>query len=142
MTAWLLWLLISGSLIIAEVFTLTFYLLLAGIGALVASGMAASGFSGPVQILTMTAVTLIGCVFVHKLRPQNQHPDHRTNPNLNMDIGTTVHIASVHPDGKFSVMLRGARWDAIVENDAAPSADTAYTITKIDGSTLILTPKS
>lgn len=142
MTTWLLWLLISGSLIIAEIFTLSFYLLLAAIGALVASGLAATGFDTTTQIVIATLVTLAGWIFLNKFKPQNRHPDHRSNPDLNMDIGTTVRILSISADGKISVLLRGARWDARIENNETTDVTATYTITKIDGSTLILTKKS
>lgn len=142
MTAWLFWLLVSGSLIIAEMFTLSFYLLLAGIGALVACGLAATGFNDVTQVLAAALVTLLGWFMLQKYKPQNAHPDHRTNPDLNMDIGATVRIASVAPDGKLSVMLRGARWDAQIEDGSAPDTTKDYTISKIDGSTLILKQKS
>lgn len=142
MTAWLLWLLISGSLIIAEIFTLSFYLLLAAIGALVASGLAATGFDTTIQIVVATLVTFGGWVLLNKFKPQNQHPDPRSNPDLNMDIGATVRILSISADGRISVLLRGARWDAKIENGEAPDVTSDYIITKIDGSTLILSKKS
>lgn len=142
MAVWLLWLIISGIFIVAEVFTLTFYLLLAGLGALAASGMAALEFSTTIQIFTATLITIIGWFIVHKYKPQNLHPDSRSNPNLNMDIGTVVKLAAIAADGKISVMLRGARWDAVIEHDATPDITAQYIITKIDGSTLILTPKN
>ena len=138
MTAWLFWLLASASLIIAEIFTLSFYLLLAGIGALVASGLAATGFGTATQILSATIVTLTGFFLIHKYKPQHKHPDSRTNPDLNMDIGTTVRILSVAPDGKLSVRLRGARWDAKLDGNGVPDLNADYIISKIDGSTLIL----
>ncbi len=143
MTPWLLWLLICGLLVIAEIFTLSFYLLLAAIGALVASGLAASGVDMAVQILAAAIITLIGWAWLSKFKPQNAHPDSRTNPALNMDIGATVRLASITPDGRISVLLRGARWDAQMEDGVIPqdlSGD--YTIVKIDGSTLILNRKN
>lgn len=141
MTAWLFWLLISASLIIAEIFTLSFYLLLAGIGALVASGLAATGFNDIVQVLAAALVTLAGWFLLNKYKPEKLHPDHRANPNLNMDIGSEVKIASIDPDGKLHVLLRGARWDAKIDDGTIADNAKTYTISKIDGSTLYLTSK-
>lgn len=141
MTAWLFWLLISASLIVAEIFTLSFYLLLAGIGALVASGLAATGFNDITQVVVAALVTLVGWFLLQKYKPQNQHPDHRTNPDLNMDIGQTVRLASISSDGKISVILRGARWDAQIDDGSIPDQTKDYIISKIDGSILILNPK-
>ncbi len=141
MSAWLFWLLVSATLIIAEIFTLSFYLLLAAIGALVAAGLAATGFGNVVQILAAAIVTLIGWFLLRKYKPEKLHPDHRANPNLNMDIGSEVKIASVAPDGTLHVLLRGARWDAKIDDGTAPDTTKIYTISKIDGSTLHLTSK-
>lgn len=141
MTAWLFWLLVSGTLIIAEIFTLSFYLLLAAIGALIACGLAASGFNDITQVIAAALVTLLGWFLLNKFKPQNEHPDHRSNPALNMDIGQVVRLSAISPDGKLSVFLRGARWDAQIENDSQPDLTQDYVITKIDGSILILKPK-
>ncbi len=141
MTAWLFWLLISGSLVAAEIFTLSFYLLLAGIGALVASGVAATGYDSAAQLIAATGVTLIGWAALQKYNPKHQHPDSRTNPALNMDIGNTVRINSIDANGKISVILRGANWEARIEDGSEPDTTVGYIITKLDGSILILTKK-
>ena len=142
MATWLIWLVVSGIFIIAEVLTLTFYLLLAGAGALVAALFAWLEMSVPAQIIAATLVTIVGWIIVHKYRPQNAHPDPQTNPALNMDIGTVVRLSEITPEKKLLVNLRGARWEARVENDPSPDMTREYVIKRIDGSTLILTPQS
>ena len=142
MAVWLIWLIVSGILIAAEIFTLSFYLLLAGFGALFAALLAYFEYEPTWQILAAAIVTLIGWFFVHKFKPENQHPDSRENPALNMDIGETVKISSAQPDGRLSVMLRGARWYAKLESDVPPDLNTNYTIVRIEGSILILKPKA
>lgn len=142
MAVWLIWLIISGILIAAEIFTLSFYLLLASFGALSAALLAYFEYSPTHQILAAAIVTFIGWVLVHKFKPENKHPDSRTNPALNMDIGETVKISSAQPDGRLSVILRGARWDAKIEGDVPADTNTIYTIIRIEGSILILQPKA
>jgi len=142
MATWLIWLIVSGIFIVAEVLTLTFYLLLAGIGAVVAAALAYLGAGITAQIIGATLVTVIGWGIIHKYKPQNLHPDPQTNPDMNMDIGAVIRIHSLTPDGKIHVMHRGARWDAKIENNTPADIAKEYVISKIDGSTLIINPKS
>ena len=141
MAVWLIWLLLSGILIVAEILTLSLYLLLAGIGALLGAALAFFGTGIGVQITAATILTLISWALLTKFRPQKKHPDSRTNPDLNMDIGTDVKISDITPDGKLSVMLRGARWDAKLDHNTTPDLTATYKIVKIDGSILILKEK-
>lgn len=141
MATWLIWLIVSGIFIVAEVLTLTFYLLLAGIGAIVAAALAFFGATITAQIIGATLITVIGWGIIHKYKPQNLYPDPQTNPALNMDIGTEVRIHSITPDGKAHVLLRGARWNAKIENNIPADISKEYVISKIDGSILILNPK-
>ncbi len=141
MALWLIWVLAASALIIVEVFTVSFYLLLAAIGALVAAFAAYLGFELAFQIFIASIVTLIGWTALHKFRPQVKHPDSRANPDLNMDIGASVRIKGIDANGDLIVSHRGANWAAQIENGEAANLSLDYQIIKIDGAKLILAPK-
>jgi membrane protein implicated in regulation of membrane protease activity len=141
MAAWIIWIIMAAILSIAEMITSSFYLLLAAFGALAAALLAYLGFSDVAQILTATLVTLIGWGILYKIRPHASRGDAQSNSDMNMDIGATVKISEIN-DSNLKVNYRGAMWNAeLFDASFVPSLTETYLISRISGSTLILTPK-
>lgn len=88
MTDWMSWLVIAGILIIAELFTGTFYLLMIAIGLGAGALAALSGASGPLQTLVAAAVGLLATAILHRSRFGRPARSEATRDrNVNLDIG-------------------------------------------------------
>lgn len=150
MVDWGIWLLIAAVLVVLEMFTGTFYLLMIAIG-LCAGGIAAFLGSGlPAQFIMATVVGVIATVSLHRTRLAKQPRTVASrNPDVLMDIGQTVRVThwSGTPEGTRTarVSYRGADWDVELEEGAAIHSDAQmssdeYRIREIRGSRLIVVP--
>jgi membrane protein implicated in regulation of membrane protease activity len=133
-----LWWAIAGIvLIIAELVSGTFYLLVIGIAALAGAGVAYSGYSFWIQTVVAAAVTVVGVLMTHRYRAkQASMPG---SPPL--DVGQSVVLdAWVNQvDGVARVRYRNALWDAkVISGSDARAGDVLY-ISGLDGSTLHVT---
>jgi membrane protein implicated in regulation of membrane protease activity len=137
MDDWVNWGIGAGILVVAELFTGTFYLLMIAVG-LGFGGLAALlGASGPVQTLTAAAVGLVATSVLHRSRfgrPAKGNPNR--DHNVNLDIGERVTVAAWQ-DGRARVMYRGAPWDVELGPGALPEAGE-FRIVEIQGSRLIV----
>lgn len=139
MNDYTLWWLAAGAAVIAELLTGTFYLLMTGVG-LAAGAVAAHLGAPPTAQVTVAAVAggvaVLLCWSVRRRRPPP--PDSTANPDLNLDIGQTVHVTEWQPDGTAHVHYRGANWHARLQFPQAGAAPGKYHIRAIEGSELIL----
>jgi membrane protein implicated in regulation of membrane protease activity len=134
------WLIIAAILAGAEMFSGTFYLLVLALGA--GAGALAAHFNQTleIQIGAAAVVAVLGYIVLRQVRPPKPPRDAAANPDLNIDIGTTVRLADVLADGTVRVTFRGTTWNARIDG-AAPDANKTYQIARIEGATLILTPQ-
>lgn len=137
MNDWVNWIIGAGILLIAEMFTGTFYLLMIAIGLAFGALAALLGASGPVQTLIAAAVGLVATSLLHRSRfgrPAriSANRDH----NVNLDIGERVTVAAWQ-DGRARVMYRGAPWDVELGPGALPEPGE-FRIVEIQGSRLIV----
>jgi len=132
------WWLISGGTIVLELLSGTIYLLLLGIGFAAAALMAHAGFGLGAQIST-AAVVGVGAVaawyVIRRRRPAP--PPSRANRDVNLDIGSHVHIECWNADGTASVRYRGAQWTAIPRDGHAPEPGE-HRVGEIVGSRLVV----
>jgi len=146
MNDWMIWFVLTGAALIAEIFSGTFYLLMLAIG-LSAGGLAAlAGLSNAVQ-LVIAAIIGIGATVAlrrNKLGKQEKRDTSR-DPNVNLDIGHAIEMQDwhTHSDRTHTAreMYRGAMWDVQLEHSSQPDAGI-FTIIEIRGSTLIVKNKS
>lgn len=137
MADWMTWLVAAGVIVIFELFTGTFYLLMIAIGVACGGVAALAGLQPPGQMLVAAVVGVVatGLLWRSKYgRPERGDP--ARDPNVNMDIGQTVHVAHWH-EGSARVMYRGAMWDV----DLAPGGQPApgqFTIREVRGSRLVV----
>jgi membrane protein implicated in regulation of membrane protease activity len=137
MLDWMNWLVGAGILVIAELFTGTFYLLMIAIGLAFGGIAALLGASGPIQTLVAAAVGLVATSILHRSRfgrPARQSPSR--DQNVNLDIGGRVTVPAWQ-DGRARVMYRGALWDVELGPGALPEAGE-YRIVEVQGSRLIV----
>jgi membrane protein implicated in regulation of membrane protease activity len=137
MTDWMGWLVGAGVLVIAELFTGTFYLLMIAIGLCAGALAAWSGASGTVQTLVAAVVGLAVTAVLHRSRfgrPARSEPSR--DSNVNLDIGQRVAVGDWQ-NGRARVMYRGALWDVELGPGALPEAGD-YRIVEVLGNRLIV----
>ncbi|MES2755932.1 MAG: NfeD family protein [Pseudomonadota bacterium] len=138
MADWIYWLVAAGVLVVLELFTGTFYLLMIAIG--VASGaLAASmGMSVPVQAIVAGVVGVAATGLLHRSRfGRPARGDPARDRNVNIDIGQHLTVDAWR-DGKARVMYRGALWDIELAHGAHAQAGV-FKIVEVQGSRLIVT---
>jgi membrane protein implicated in regulation of membrane protease activity len=137
MADWMNWMVAAGVLVILELFTGTFYLLMIAIGLAFGGGAALLHLSGPLQMVVAAAVGLIATGVLYRSR--FGHPAKRNaarDPNVNIDIGQSVAVDEWH-DGRARVLYRGALWDVELGQGANPQAGQ-FKIVEVQGSRLIV----
>ena len=142
MSDWMIWLIAAGAVVIFEIFTGTFYLLMIAVG--LAAGALAAKFDASLTVQLIVAA-VIGTIATVALRMSKfgtpQKIDAAKDPNAILDIGKTINVNEWQTaDGGKSmarVMYRGAMWDVELDGNAE-SRPGAYTIHEIRGSRLIV----
>ncbi|MCA1248214.1 NfeD family protein [Massilia sp. MS-15] len=137
MTDWMGWLVAAGVLVIAELFTGTFYLLMIAIGLGAGALAALTGASGPVQTLAAAAVGLAATAVLHRSRfGKPARSAASRDRNVNLDIGQRVAVPAWQ-DGRARVMYRGALWDVELGPGAQAEAGD-FRIVEVLGNRLIV----
>ena len=139
MSDWSMWLLAAGVLVVLELLTGTFYLLMIAVGLAAGAAVAFAGASGPLQTVTAAAVGVLATGLLYRSKYGKQSGvDASVDPNVNMDIGQTVSVPAWQ-DGTARVMYRGALWDVeLAPGAAALPKPGLYTIREVRGSRLIV----
>lgn len=129
MDTYLIWLLAGFLLMIVELITGTFVLLMLGVAAFAGSLMAWLGLGLWPQTVVAVIVAVSGLAWVRK-RPRSEGP-----PMAHIDLGQAVTVDKWldRAAGRARVRYRDTLWDARVEGTT--DLDTYY-ITAVEGSTL------
>jgi len=138
MELWVLWLIAGFVLVIAELITGTFYLLVIGIGAFAGAIAAWTGAHVVVQALAAAAVGLAGAWAVHHWHGRNRSSD--PHDNL-LDRGQPVVLEGWANEaaGIARVRYRGTSWDArVAPTEARPAPGSTLYITGQQGSELVV----
>jgi membrane protein implicated in regulation of membrane protease activity len=143
MTIWMTWLVLAGVLVILEIFTGTFYLLMIAIGMAAGALLAWFGADDTIQVIVAAAMALLATYLLRKSKyGKIQRNDAARDPNVNMDIGQVLTIDEWKNDQGEQyvarVMYRGAKWDVELEQHADPRPGL-FKIREIRGSRLIVT---
>jgi membrane protein implicated in regulation of membrane protease activity len=73
--------------------------------------------------------------------PQARQASARTRrlrqPDVNLDVGETLHIEVWNADGTANVKYRGANW-TVVPAEGAPQTAGAYRVSEVIGSRLVV----
>ena len=126
------WLILAGLLLIAELLSGTFYLLMLAVAALGAWVAMMLG----VDFLTQTIVFLIGAAILTVLtRRYRYRINARNRPNLaeNLDAGVILTVRD-WDNGIGRTYYRGTNWAVQLEtDDQAPLTDGSFRIVRLDG---------
>ena len=134
----LAWAIAGLVLVIAELLTGTFYLLMLALAAFGGAAAAWLGYQFPVQALFAAAVAAAGCWGVHAYRARNQGA--RMAP---IDAGMPASFETWIDSGSrlARVRYRGASWDAHVEGAEALEPGAMLYVLSADGNTLKVAKK-
>jgi membrane protein implicated in regulation of membrane protease activity len=142
MPQWELWFLCAGIVVIFELFTGTFYLLMVALGLAAGGGMAFIGKAIEWQYITAAFVAICAICILRKSKiGRMRRPNAVSDPNINLDIGQTItvdHWTAAH-SSKFlaRVKYRGTFWDVELAQGGTPHPGL-YVIREIHGSRLVV----
>ncbi len=136
MDNYIVWLLIGFCLMIVELLTGTFYLLVLGLAAFGGAAVAYLGQGFPIQVIATAVVASIGSYLVHAYRVRNAQQQMQS-----IDFAQPVIFeAWVDQDSCIArVRYRGAPWEARVEGDAEIKPGGSLYILTADRNTLTVT---
>lgn len=134
MAPYIYWFLVALLLLMAEMATGTFYMLVLSIALAVGGAAALLGLNLPLQLTLSGAAGFIGIMLLRRMKSVGV----TAKTDQNLDVGQTVHVITWHEDGTARVHFRGAEWDAELESNASSRSNTMY-IKAMRGSILILT---
>jgi membrane protein implicated in regulation of membrane protease activity len=135
-----LWFVLACALLVVELMTGTFYLLMVSIGCAVGGVVALAGGGVPLQLVVGAAVGVAATMVLRRTKwgARRLNADAAENRDVILDIGEVVHV-DAWQDGAAHVRYRGCQWDAALEPGAPPKAG-AQVIKAIRGSTLVVAP--
>lgn len=135
-TYWV-WVIAGIALVVAELLSGTFYLLVLGVAAFVAAAVAWFGGAFILQVLVAGIIAVAGVFWIRSRKHALATPDMAP-----LDVGQPVTLQSWvnQADRVARVMYRDALWDAVVEGepgrDFGGEAGELFYITAVDGNTL------
>ena len=135
-----IWWLLAGGVIVAELLTGTFYLLMVALGLAAAALVAHTGLPLTGQIVTAAAVgggAVVAWHYAKRRRPGD--PSARADRSVNLDVGETIVIDSWNADGTTTVKYRGAMWTAIHRPGVTPSTGM-HRVAELVGNRLLVDP--
>ena len=146
MLPWIYWLCAAGVLVILELLTGTFYLLMVALGLLVGAVAAYFGASVIMQFLTASIAGAIATICLNRSQfgttlLTSPAPASGQNPNLDIGQSVQVDVWHHHDEGPATarIMYRGALWDSELIDAAAPRPVSGmFYITAMRGSCLLL----
>ena len=138
METYLVWLAAGFALVIAELVTGTFFLLVLGIAAFAGSATAWFGLGFWVEALCAAAVAVAGVFWVQQHRNTMPQPD-----MASLDVGQAVTFDAwvSREQGAARVKYRNTLWDAEVEGERALDHGQVLFIHAVDGNTLKVAKK-
>jgi membrane protein implicated in regulation of membrane protease activity len=137
MSDWMGWLAAAGVLVVLELFTGTFYLLMIAIGFAVGGIVALAGAGRPLQAVCAGIVGVLATSLLHRSRfglPSRR--DAARDRNVNLDIGQHVSVPA-WDGGRARVRYRGALWDVEL-GQGATARPGEFRIVEVRGSILVV----
>lgn len=129
----LIWAIAGLGLVIVELLTGTFYLLMLGVAAFGAAGAAWLGYDFSVQVIVAAVVAGVGCYGVHVYRVKN-----KAEQMPHIDAGMPASFESWIDAGARlgRVRYRGASWEAHVQDGEGVQPGATVYVLGADGNTL------
>ena len=133
MEPYIIWFLLALGLLMAEMATGTFYMLVLAVAMCVGGTAALIGFGEPLQLTFGALAGVAGIWWLTRWKAGRAVTPEQVNP----DVGQPVQVLTWHADGTARVYYRGAEWDAEPETADTPQVRMLY-IKAMRGSKLIL----
>lgn len=131
------WLAAAGVLVVLELFSGTFYLLMIAVGLSAGALAAFAGFGLAAQLIAAAVVGVVATALLHRSRfGHAARGNAARDPNVNIDIGQRVEVKHWQ-DGHARVKYRGALWDVELGPGAQPQPGL-FKIVEVQGSRLIV----
>lgn len=142
MATWL-WLGLGTALIVSELATGTFYLLLLGLAAWAGAVAAYFGYGMDTQLGAAAVFALVSlALFTPYDIRRRQQARTATLADDDLDVGNEVQVEAVQDAQRVRVRYRGSSWDAIVRGDEPIPAPGGYmVIAAIEGNRLVVQNK-
>lgn len=137
MSDWMAWLAAAGVLVILELFTGTFYLLMIAVGLAVGGLAALAGAGLPLQAIVAGVVGVLATGLLHRSRfGRPVRSESSRDRNVNLDIGQRLTV-DAWEDGHARVRYRGALWDVEL-GQGATARPGDFRIVEVQGSRLVV----
>ena len=138
METYLIWLLAGFGLVIIELLTGTFYLLMLGVAAFGGAIAAYAGSGFELQIIVAAILAAAGCYGVHIYRAKSSK-----DQMVSVDAGQPANFENWIDEGGglARVRYRGASWDAHIAGRGALEAGALLYVEQIEGHTLKVSRK-
>ncbi|MFL9896655.1 NfeD family protein [Paraburkholderia fungorum] len=133
----LFWWIGAGVLVVLELISGTFYLLMIALGCVAAAIAHMAGAAADLQFAIAAVVALAAVLLLRRSRfGRRTRKEASKNPDVNLDIGQTLSVPAWH-ERRARVNYRGAAWD--VELAAGEPEDAQiYEIVEMRGSCLVV----
>lgn len=139
MELYLLWIIVGIALVIAEMLTATFYLLVIGVGAFAGALAAWLGAEVLLQSIAGGAVALGGAWWVHHWHEARRATDAGRSNFLDRGQAVVLEGWSNESAGIARVRYRGTSWDAkVTQPEARPVPGATLYIEAQEGNTLVV----
>ena len=138
MASFTVWWLIAGGLVVAELLTGSFYLLMLATGAVAGALAAHAGAGETVQIVLaalLGTAAMAACYLVRRRQARRQPPE--SDRSMNLDIGESVQVDNWAIDGTAQVRYRGAQWTVVLRPGNAPTPGT-HRVAEVIGNRLLV----
>lgn len=138
MQASTIWWILAGTVLATELATGTIYLLMISVGLAFGAIAAHLGLDWPGQISTAAVIGIASVLLGRRIR-QNRSPrlPAHASPDVNLDIGETVHIPEWSSDTTARVPYRGSQWTVVLRPGSLPSPGT-HRIIEVQGNRLVV----
>jgi membrane protein implicated in regulation of membrane protease activity len=136
---WLVWVVLGFVLVIAELLTGTFYLLVIGFGAFAAAAVAWLGGNELVQAIVGGVVAFGGTWYVHHFHHAGRSDLNREDNMLDRGQPVVLEGWANEAAGLARVRYRGTSWDArLAAPEVRPAPGATLYIAAQEGNTLVL----
>lgn len=138
MASFTVWWLIAGVLVVAELLTGSFYLLMLATGAVAGALAAHAGAGETAQIVAAALLGTAAVAICYLLRRRHARRQPAENDrSMNLDIGESVQVDSWAADGTAQVRYRGAQWTVVLRPGNLPSPGT-HRVAEVIGNRLLV----
>jgi membrane protein implicated in regulation of membrane protease activity len=134
------WLVVAFGLLVAELLTGTFYLLVISIALAVAGLAALAGAPFALQLVVAAAIGIGGSIWLRATRFGKRLHERGDDRIQNMDIGQSLRVDNWTPARTARANYRGAVWDVELAPGEQP-ASGEFVIREIHANRLIVAPK-